>query len=293
MIGRFWRLPDDPLRTSVVRTYALGFVAVLALAVAARAGLDLSTLYPLKAAAVFAAGTLLTIGLVGEHHPFARFGPGNATTTVRAAFVALVASLVGEPGLPIVAASAAGVGLAATALDGVDGWLASRTRRTSAFGARFDMETDVFLVLALSVLAWQYGKAGPWVLLCGLMRYLFVAAGWLWPWLRGPLSPTLRGKAICVVQFVGLSLTIVPAIRPPFSSLLAAVTLAALVYSFWVDVLRLWRHAETADAAACEYRRARGARVLEDAQRSTAALAIVSGECQETADAELSFLVLR
>ena len=51
-----------------------------------------------------------------------------------------------------------------------------------------------FLVLALSVLAWQYGKAGAWVLLCGLMRYGFVAAGWLWPWLRGPLSPTRPRK---------------------------------------------------------------------------------------------------
>src|SRR5207344_2274781 len=106
-------------------------------------------------------------------------------------------------------ACATGLALAATALDGVDGWLARRTRMASAFGARFDMETDVFLVLALSVLAWQYGKAGAWVLLCGLMRYFFVAAGRLWPWLQGPLAPSFRGKTICVVQFVGLSLTIV------------------------------------------------------------------------------------
>ena len=172
----------------MVRTHALGLLAVLTLAVAARAGLDLSALYPLKAAAVFAVGMVLAIGFVGEHHPFDHFGPANTTTTLRAALVALVASLVGEPGIPIVAASAAALGLLATALDGVDGWLARRTRMTSAFGARFDMETDVLLVLALSVLAWQYGKAGAWVLLCGLMRYVFVAAGWLWPWLRGPLG---------------------------------------------------------------------------------------------------------
>ena len=243
MIGRHWKLPDVPLRTSVIRTHAFGLLAVLLVAVAARAGLDLSALYPLKAAGVFVAVTVLAIGFVGAHHPFQRYGPGNLTTTLRAALVGLVAGLAGEPGIPIVAASAAGAGLAATALDGVDGWLARRTRMTSAFGARFDMETDVLLVLALSVLAWQYGKAGAWVLLCGLMRYGFVVAGWLWPWLRGPLAPSVRGKAICVVQFVGLSLTIVPAIRPPFSSLVAAVTLAALAYSFLVDVLRLKRSA--------------------------------------------------
>ena len=249
MIGLHWTLPDAPLRMSVVRTFALGFLAALLLAVTAHAGLDLSALYPLKAAALFALGSVLAIGLVGEHHPFERFGPGNTATTLRAALVALLAGLVGEPGSPIVAASAAGVGLAATALDGVDGWLARRTRLTSAFGARFDMETDVLLVLALSALAWQYGKAGAWVLLCGLMRYVFVAAGRLWPWLRGPLAPSVRGKTICVIQFVGLSLTIVPAIRPPFSSLVAAITLSALVYSFLVDVLRLRRQAETATAA--------------------------------------------
>ena len=228
MIGLRWKHPNAPLRTSVVRTHAVGLLAVLTLAVAARAGLDLGALYPWKAVAVFAVGAVLAIGFVGEHHPFDRFGPANTTTTLRAALVTLVASLVGEPGIPIVAASAAGVGLLATALDGVDGWLARRTRMTSPFGARFDMETDVFLVLALSVLAWQYGKAGAWVLLCGLMRYVFVAAGWL----------ALAARHACA-ECPGKNDVRRPvrrpepddraAIRPPFSSLLAAVTLAALV----------------------------------------------------------------
>jgi phosphatidylglycerophosphate synthase len=244
MTGFHWKLPDAPLRTSVAWILAIGLAGVIGLAAGARAALDLTALYPLKAAGVFAAGMLLAVGFLDQHHPFDRFGPGNVATTLRAALVALVASLQGEPAAPIVAFGAAAAALLAAALDGVDGWLARRARVTSAFGARFDMETDVFLVLALSVLAWQYEKAGAWVLLCGLMRYGFVAGGWLWPWLRGPLSPTVRGKSICVVQFVGLSLTILPAIRRPFSGLVAVVTLAALVYSFWVDVLRLRRQAE-------------------------------------------------
>jgi phosphatidylglycerophosphate synthase len=248
MIAIHWKLPDDPLRTSVVWAYTLGLGAVLTLAVAARAALDLSAWYPLKATAVFAAGMVLAIGFVGEHHRFDRFGTANTTTMLRAGLVALLASLIGEPGMPFVATSAAVLGLLATALDGVDGWLARRTGMTSPFGARFDLETDVFLVLALSVLAWQYDKAGPWVLLCGLMRYGFVAAGWLLPWLQGPLPPTVRGKTICVVQFVGLSLTIVPRIRPPFSSLMAGATLAALAYSFLVDVLRLRRQVDSRGA---------------------------------------------
>ena len=63
------------------------------------------------------------------------------------------------------------------ALDGVDGWLARRDAQASSFGARFDMETDAAFILILSVLVWQHGKAGAWVLGCGLMRYVFVAAG--------------------------------------------------------------------------------------------------------------------
>ena len=35
-------------------------------------------------------------------------------------------------------------------LDGVDGKVARRTRNASAFGARFDMEVDAFLILVFS-----------------------------------------------------------------------------------------------------------------------------------------------
>ena len=40
------------------------------------------------------------------------------------------------------------------------------------------MEVDAALILILSILVWLHGKAGPWVIACGLMRYTFVAAGW-------------------------------------------------------------------------------------------------------------------
>ena len=70
-----------------------------------------------------------------------------------------------ERGLPPVAATAAAAGLAATVLDGLDGWLARRAGMASAFGARFDVEVDALLIQALAILTWRYGKAGPWVLL--------------------------------------------------------------------------------------------------------------------------------
>src|SRR5262249_50514749 len=127
-----------------------------------------------------------------------------------------------------------------TALDSVDGWLARRTRMISAFGARFDMEVDAFLILALSVLAWRHGKAGAWILASGLLRYAFVAASWIWPWLNRPLFPSLRRKTICVVQITGLILALLPQIPSPSSAVIAALSLGALSYSFLVDGVWLW-----------------------------------------------------
>lgn len=164
----------------------------------------------------------------------------NQVTAARASIVALVAALIGAPRRPAFAAGAVMASLLVTVLDGVDGWVARRTGTASAFGARFDMEVDAFLILALSVLAWQYQKAGAWVVLSGLLRYLFVAAAWLLPRLRHPLPPSRRRQAICVVQIVGLMLALAPIITPPLSALLAAGALLALSYSFLVDILWLW-----------------------------------------------------
>ena len=128
-------------------------------------------------------------------------------------------------------------------LDGVDGWLARRSAQHSAFGARFDMETDAALILILSVLVWQHEKAGAWVLACGLMRYGFVVAGWILPWMAGPLRSTLRGKSVAIGQFVGLGTALLPVVRVPFSTIVAAITLATLVWSFAVDIAWLKRQA--------------------------------------------------
>jgi phosphatidylglycerophosphate synthase len=238
-----WRMPDAPLRASAVTSKLVGLVTVFLLASVARASQPLGDLYPLKASALFAAIMLLSIGFLQRHHPFARFGPANQITTVRAMLVALVASLVGEPRLPGVAAGAVAASVVVTVLDGVDGWLARRNRIASDFGARFDMEIDALLILALSVLAWRYEKAGMWVVWSGLMRYVFVAAGAIAPWLRGPLPPSRRRQTICVIQIAGLTLAMVPSIQPPLSTLLAAAALVTLSYSFLVDTLWLWRRA--------------------------------------------------
>lgn len=167
--------------------------------------------------------------------------PANLVTSLRALLVVVVAAFGLRP------ASTRSIGIAivvaaiVTALDGVDGWVARRTSAATAFGARFDMEVDALLILILSILVWKHGKAGAWVTVSGLLRYLFIAAGWILPWMRTPLRSTLRGKAICVIQIGGLLVALLPAVQPPTSSAIAAVSLVALCFSFFVDTLWLYR----------------------------------------------------
>ena len=232
------------LRVSVGWTTSIAVVALGATALAVRTFMPVSIWYPVKVVAVFSAGMLLAINWVATHHPFERFGPANQVTTARAALVALVASLIGEPVMCAAAMFAAAVSLLVILLDGLDGQLARRTGIASAFGARFDMETDAALILVLAVLAWQNGKAEAWVLLSGLLRYLFIAAGWCWSWMRKPLPSSLRGKVICVGQVVVLAVVLMPIVTPPRSAALAAFGLATLSSSFLVDTWWLWRHAD-------------------------------------------------
>src|SRR2546430_15435729 len=106
MIATTWRLPDAPLRSSAVATKLTALLALIVVATIARTGLPVSALYALKASTAFAAVMLLSLGFLQQHHPFTRFGSANQITTVRALLVSLVVSLVGEPRLSAIAASA-------------------------------------------------------------------------------------------------------------------------------------------------------------------------------------------
>jgi len=102
------------------------------------------------------------------------------------------------------------------------------------------METDALVILVASLLVWQYGKAGAWVIAGGLMRYAFVASGWILPWMRGTLTPTMRAKTITICHIVGLCVALAPIIPWPISAVAVGSTTAALGWSFAVDVRRLW-----------------------------------------------------
>lgn len=203
----------------------------------------------------FVASALLCLALIFSlviyglpDHPHTRFGPANVVTAFRACLISVVgAAFLFFEGL---AASEAalwaliGVILFALALDGIDGYLARRSGLESRLGARFDMEVDALFILILSVAALLLGKAGAWVLLIGLMRYVFVAAGWVLPQLNGQLFPSFRRKLVCVIQVGSLCIILVPVVTPIYSTAVAAVALLALIYSFAVDVVYLLRQAD-------------------------------------------------
>lgn len=232
-------------RYNLALAIAFGIVTTAGIGMAAGAGLEAGVRYPLVATAVFAGLVTAVVWVAGDEHPHPRFGPANYVTMVRAILVALVAGVIGRPATPEVLWAVVGLAVAVGMLDGLDGWLARRTGLASGFGARFDMETDALLILVLSMLVWQHGKAGAWVLLCGLMRYAFVAAGWHLPWLSRPLRSTRRGKTIAVGQALGLSVALAPLVPAPASTIVAAGAVVALAWSFAVDIQWLARESRT------------------------------------------------
>jgi len=201
--------------------------------------LALPASFPGKAVAAGAVAGIAAWPVLRALGPGFRFGPADRVTLLRASLVVVLLAAVGEPYAPQLAGVAAGLATLAAALDGVDGWLARRTDTASAFGARFDMETDAALVLVLSVLAWQWHKAGLWILFAGMLRYVFAAVAMFLPWMRHPLPPSTRRRVVCVAQVVTLIACLAPAITPPYSALVAGAGLAALVFSFAVDTVWL------------------------------------------------------
>lgn len=234
---------ESSLLRSVTANAIAALVMLLAFSACLGRGLGLGALYVPKVLAGYGMAVGLLLAFLCEHRPHPRLGPANQVTLGRALLAALLLGLVGEGNGSALAWTAFALALLAEALDGVDGWLARRDGWVSPFGARFDMETDALLVAVLALLVWSLDKAGVWVLVAGLLRYGFVAAGYLWSWMRRPLPPSRRRQGACVVQVLTLLAALMPALPVPWSALPAAAGLAFLCYSFAADICSLARRA--------------------------------------------------
>ncbi|VTU34053.1 CDP-alcohol phosphatidyltransferase family protein [Variovorax sp. PBL-E5] len=230
-------------RRGARRAAAACFVLLCVLAGGMAAAHGASPWFPLKAAAVYGLAIAVLLQALDADAQLARFGPANGVTLLRLSLVALLAAVIGEPVGDASRAAWTVVVIATIAalLDAADGPLARATGMASAFGARFDMETDALLTLVLSLLLMHFGKVGAWILAAGLMRYAFVLAMRAWPWLQAPLAPSLRRKTICVVQITSLIVCLAPIVPRPWTTLIAAASLALLAASFGADIMLLAR----------------------------------------------------
>jgi len=191
----------------------------------------------------------------GLHRSGARaLGPANRVTLTRATLVGGVAALTADSfARPAPVAVLVAFTVVALLLDGVDGWVARRTGTASALGARFDMEVDAFLVLVLSVHVAR--PVGGWVLAIGARRYVYVAAGWVLPWLRGSLPPRYWAKVVAATQGIVLVVASAEVLPRPLLSAALAVSLVLLIESFGHSVGWLWYHRLVESGAAAGTRR--------------------------------------
>lgn len=124
-------------------------------------------LFPVAAAVSFSA---LILQFKMRWTPSGRFELANTVTLFRLAGVFILYLT------PDQASGWIGViALFLFALDAVDGWIARRWHLSSEFGEFFDKEVDAFFLLALCFLLYADQRLGLWILIPGLLRYLFVA----------------------------------------------------------------------------------------------------------------------
>ena len=215
---------------------ALAALATLLVVLAASVGLTLpGWLVGLLCGVVLAACVRLGLRRSGS----TTLGPADLVTLVRATLACGVAALVADSFLtqPAVAAVVV-LSTLALVLDVVDGWVARRTRTSTAFGARFDGEVDAFLILVLSVYVSR--SAGAWVLGLGLARYVFAVAGWTWAWMRRPLPDRYWRKVTAAFQGVVLTVAAAGVVAPWAMTAVLLFAVLLLAESFGRDVLWLW-----------------------------------------------------
>lgn len=226
------RPPLSEAQRAFLRAAGLGIGLVLA-AAAALVGIDAALWLAL---AGYGVGVGLVLVLLRRGYPHGRLGLCNMATLARLALTAaLLAPLAGAASAWVVPV----VAVLALSLDGVDGWLARREGLSSDFGARFDMEVDSALALILALNALVAGTAGWVVLLIGLPRYVFAAAGLAFAWLDGPLPARFSRKAVCVAQIATLIALQVPLLPGQVADPVVAAVALALVWSFGKDILWL------------------------------------------------------
>lgn len=206
------------------------------------------------AAAVMAALAipLVAVGALLRRRPRAITGADRVTLTRVVLIGVLTAAwvLILFEELPARTWAVVAVAAVALALDALDGWVARRMGQQTSTGARLDVEADAAALLVLSgLLAFTVGW---WVLVIGLMRYIYWAVSWVRPRLRGIPPFSAFRRTVGAFQGLALVLGLVPVMPVPAAAGVAAAALGMLAVSFARDVLHLERSAHQDDADSAE-----------------------------------------
>ncbi|MFW5744024.1 MAG: CDP-alcohol phosphatidyltransferase family protein [Spirochaetota bacterium] len=186
--------------------------------------------------AVWIVGALGTLFVLGRRlHPDGA-GPASAnllTATRGVAAAALIAIVVVTAYVPEAATALRSAGgwylvgmlLVVELTDLLDGHVARRLN-AGAFGATWDMESDAAYALALSLAVRHVHEAPVFVLLIGLLRYLYVL---LWHYDREPTVVPRAYKLFAKTTTAILVTTLILALLPPVGDTLRAVSLLVVL----------------------------------------------------------------
>ncbi len=198
-----------------------------------------STAAALTASTVYALFAAVLLGLASRAGVLKRFGAANMITCFRAALSAILAGAIANADTLAESWWLASLAAIALALDGLDGYVARRQKFTSKFGAFFDQEVDAAFILVLTLLLLASGKIGIWIVAIGLMRYILLCVGVIWPILATPLPKSRIRSSVCGLLVAALVICLLPVIESNMATLIGGAALIALTLSFGKDVIWL------------------------------------------------------
>ena len=192
---------------------------------------------------------LVLAALIARHSRARSFGLADVVTLLRGLGVCFLAGLALQAWAGDLARHGVLImiimGALCLTLDGVDGRVARARGEASAFGARFDVETDAAMLVVLSIAVAALGIAGWWVLAIGAIRYGYVAMSFVVPALRTPLPYRYSAKVVAVGQAVALLAALTLKLTHSahwLSDLFLLAALASLCWSFGRSVIWQLRH---------------------------------------------------
>lgn len=124
-------------------------------------------------------------------------------------------------------------------LDLLDGYLARKLNQASKVGLHLDMEVDAFFVVLMCAYLYLYRTVGIWILIPGLLRYIYVLYMRLFPKEGFAESKQRYASFFAGLFFAALLIAIV--INEPFLTYLLASTSLLIIFSFGISFIQYFK----------------------------------------------------